>query len=386
VNPWRASRPSGHGNSLTKRTLTHERKENAHNTKVFKNTVNGITFKYVGPSSTATGAIHNRIIAVNNQWRDTAAQLRNEAVLDMIASVKDQKWNAGVMLAESAGVATMVVDAATLIAKTRHLLRHGDFAEAYRRFRKAKPDIEAYPSWRRRYLREGGRDRIVRRAKKIPQGWLYYHFGIKPTVNDIDDAITSFMSRKDQMAYEYGGLARGYAKHTYKDSVTGRLGSSDPEHGTYTISVLYSVRTTCYVKPKPGFTNRLTALGVTNPPEALWNAIPFSWLVDYFSSVGEWLSVLDMGLGWDFETFWSESWREAIDCKFVAASGGGVTYLGQPLPSTLKRKILTRNVRGDLYGPMGSVLPMLKRKGPSAKRIANVLSVLASAFGGGPRQ
>jgi hypothetical protein len=310
-------------------------------------------------------------------------QLRTEAILQALSAVKDQKWNAGVMIAESRGVAQMAMDLMSLVARTRTLIKKGDFRAAYRNFRKAKPDVMSYPAWRRKHWAEVRHVQSVRRASKIPQGWLYYHFGIKPTINDISAMVDDFSRRKAEMAFEYGGIARGYARHTIRQKGNLQLFNYSPcEYGDYEHLVVRSVRVAIGVRPKPSFIGRLSTLGITNPPEALYNGMPFSWLLDYFTSLGDWLSVLDSNVGFIWDTHWTESWRTIYQSKFTPRSGPGVSYKWPVAPDYATRKDVNRVVRGDLYGPMGSILPQMKRKGPSAQQYSNLLSVVSTLFQG----
>lgn len=307
-------------------------------------------------------------------------KLRTEAILEAMAALKDQKMNAGVMLAESKGVADMAVDVLQLITSTRLLIRKGDFEEAYRKFRK-KTNYMSYPAWKRKYFKQVRRDRTVRMANKIPQSWLYYHFGIKPTIDDITAAVDTFSLRKTDLAFGGGGIVRGYAKKTTKKSSLGvQYAHFQAYRGTFTTEELRSVRVAIRVQPKASFLNRLSNLGVTNPPEAIWNAVPFSWFVDYFTTFGEWLGALDAGLGWTFSDAWTESWRTIVSCRFHPESDHAVTYAYPVQDSTLDIKVLKRNVIRTTYGPMGSVLPHFKRKGPSVQQFSNMLSVAAQLF------
>lgn len=42
------------------------------------------------------------------------------------------------------------------------------------------------------------------------------------------------------------------------------------------------------------------ALGLTNPASVAWELVPFSFVVDWFAPVGDWLNALDATLGYSF--------------------------------------------------------------------------------------
>lgn len=378
-NPYRAAKPPGL-RPPTARSLTHERIINGFRDRT---RTSGTPERFVGPGGAASGTLRNHWIGYTTQMDAVNEQLRTEAILQALSAVKDQKWNAGVMLAESRGVATMAMDLMSLVARTRTLLRKGDFRAAYRNFRKAKPDVMSYPAWKRKHWAEVRHVQSVRTASKIPQGWLYYHFGIKPTINDISSAVDDFVRRKAAMAYEYGGIARGYARHTIKQKGNLQLYNYTPcEYGDYDHVIIRSVRVAIGVRPKPSFIGRLSTLGITNPPEAIYNGLPFSWLLDYFTSFGDWLGALDSNVGYIWDTHWTEAWRTTYHSTFNPRTGPGVSYAWPIKPDVCKRKVVNRVVRGDLYGPMGSILPQMKRKGPSVQQYSNLLSVVSTMFSG----
>jgi len=308
--------------------------------------------------------------------------MRAEAILEAMSAVKDQRWNAGVMLAESKGVAEMAEGVLQLIADTRRALLKKEFKKAYTTFRK-QTKYMSYPEWKRKYWAQVRRDKAFDKAGTIPGTWLYYHFGLKPTIDDITDAADDFALRKTDLAFGQGGVVHGYAKKTTKRTSYGYQNAHEQAYsGDFEMTALHSVRVVIRVQPKASFLNKLSSLGVTNPPEAAWNAVPFSWFVDYFTSFGEWLGALDTGLGWEFAETWTESWRTTAKVTFSPRSGNSVFYEWPSQNSVYNLKVLNRIVKKDLYGPMGTVLPHFERKGPSVQRIANALAVAASLFKG----
>lgn len=304
-------------------------------------------------------------------------QLRTEAILEALQAVKDQKWNAGVVVAEMSGVIQMGYDAMNLVVRTRNAIRKAEYGRAYEEFRSKVKKAKPYPTWRRENWQQLRHIKSIRESKHIPTGWLYYHFGIKPTLDDISDGVAAYGSRLADLAYSGALFTKGYAKQTTK--ITENLSRSSYS-GTMEHNVLRSVRVIIGVRPKNFVAGKLSELGVTNPPEAVYNAIPFSWLVDYFTSFGDWLSVLDTSLGWTFDEFWQESWRVVASSVFTPVSSSTVKYGYPTEPGRIDHKNINRKVRGDLYGPMGSILPQFKRRGPSLQQVSNLLSVLSTSM------
>jgi len=150
-------------------------------------------------------------------------------------------------------------------------------------------------------------------------------------------------------------------------------------YGHLEYNMLRSVRVIIGVRPKNYLLAKASELGVTNPVEALWNRAPWSWAVDYFTSFGKWLSVLDTSLGWTWDEKWVESWRVVASSTWTPVSQGKVSFYPVEKGS-IRHKNINRKVRGDLYGPMGSILPQFKRRGPSVQQYSTLFSAFASAM------
>lgn len=376
-NPYRSKKPPGLW-PPTARTLTHDLRINGTGTYRYTNQA-GLRLYTIGVAEGLNDVINSTANYMLPAGLDE--RLRTEAIFDAMSKVKDQQWNAGVMLAEANGVVTMIEDFGNLIIRTRSALRTRRYKQAYREYRQATRS-DSYPLWRRKYeneLRKTKRGRAeLKRKADIPRTWLYYHFGIAPTVNDISTAINQIGMGSVDSPFDMGGYVTGYAKETMKKQAFNG-NSTFGRAGMMYFDTLRSVRVSIRVAPKPTFLNRLSKFGVTNPPEALWNRAPFSWVVDYFTTFGDWVSLLDVGLGWQFADKWTESFRTVRQCKMVYQRSGSYIPIGMK-PATWNYKTINRVVRGDLYGPMGSVLPTLKRRGPSVQKISNLLSVIAGLF------
>lgn len=305
--------------------------------------------------------------------------LRNEALIDALVNLKDQKFNAGVAVAEASGVAGMAVGAMRGISKTRRDFLRGDLRSAYNRFRRSFGG-DSWNSFKRTYG-----DSLSRSEKfsAIPNTWLYYHFGIKPTLSDIHDAHVDWFRRHAVPDRgQFRGTVRGQAKHKVKRTEpwsSSHYCVAEDMH----MEDVQSMRVYLHVSPQNEFLARLAQLGVMNFPEAAWNGIPFSWMVDYFTSMGDWLSVLDAGMGYEFGNT-VESYRRIRRCSayvFTTSQGHGLSSV-QCTPFTSRWTVLDRRVVAELYPPMYRVLPRVKLKGPSVQQFSNVLSVLSGLFSG----
>lgn len=375
-NPWRERKPSGF--SPTPRHLEHTRGISPSGEVRWRG---GVEHRKMGVFSSSVGALANLF----PEFRDRD-RLVNEALIDALTKLKDQNFNAGVAIAEAEGVSRLVHDGAKLIVETFEAVVNHDYKRAYKNFRKAEPRALNYPSWRRKHWDTVRRAESVRTAKQIPEGWLYYHYGIQPTVNDIYAAMNDYSDRAntDPRFKDAWATVEGYRKVELPAT-----GLHESDWIVYDLVGLRraSVKVKLSVFPKNDMAVKLSKLGVTNPAEAYWNRIPFSFVVDYFASFGDWLHVMDAWVGYDFGD-WEEQFRDLKRAVSIASydksQDGTLTHLSLT-KGTFSRKVLDRVVHRGLYGPMASVLPRVKLRGPSLDQTSKLLSLMATSFRKPPR-
>lgn len=130
--------------------------------------------------------------------------------------------------------------------------------------------------------------------KLLREAWLTYSFGIMPTIADVNNlasAVQSFLDKKDRFV-----RLTGTAKTDWISSSTSE--ASFLLRGNVTSVVGYyhklSYRYVAGLKVNVESENDYTAashFGVTlgEIVPALWELTAFSWMADYFSTVGDWL-------------------------------------------------------------------------------------------------
>jgi hypothetical protein len=136
-------------------------------------------------------------------------------------------------------------------------------------------------------------------TKATMQAWLEYRYGWKPLIMDCDTAIVE--AQKLRAKHEFvRSVARAGRTVTHKESknylLTG-LGSwtTLSSYGTaefsgecsVTAGVIYEVNT-----PRSTAERVVTSLGLLpkDVPATVWEIIPFSFVVDWFAGVGNWIS------------------------------------------------------------------------------------------------
>lgn len=151
------------------------------------------------------------------------------------------------------------------------------------------------------------------RASDVAGGYLSYSFGWAPLVSDLMKLLDLQKSIADRVRY-FERLERGSMLR--RDLFNGQLSSVDigeyylwpggaekhltaRKRQTESLHVWYTARAKLH-KPMPGkgardyrSLSKETALGLTMNPANFWDAIPWTWLIDYFLNIGDYLEAQD---------------------------------------------------------------------------------------------
>lgn len=119
--------------------------------------------------------------------------------------------------------------------------------------------------------------------------WLQYHFGWEPLVKDIHASVEILQSKGPS------GLVKGRGSGIDEVQILGWNKWNQEFAGKHRYLMGANVRLT------NGSLYRANALGLINPASVLWEVIPFSFLVDWFIPVGEFLNQWTDFVGLTFE-------------------------------------------------------------------------------------
>ena len=133
-------------------------------------------------------------------------------------------------------------------------------------------------------------------AKYISKAWLTYGFGIAPMIADtkkLSESISDFLLRNDHTVALSGSFSKDWTSGSRQQGViSGAIGTSVSCHATINHKLSYQY--------KGGFNLALSSATNYNAfdhfgirPESLiptfWELMPFSWVADYFATVGDFL-------------------------------------------------------------------------------------------------
>lgn len=277
--------------------------------------------------------------------------MRDQALIKARLAMKQQDVNLGVAFAERKRTADLVTTTATSLVKSLRNLRRGRWRQAWRDLGTSGPEP---------------------RGRSIPQKWLEMQYGWKPLLSDVYGSVDA-LARRDNSDWRVTG----------KGSVRVNLGNAKSiSHNPGYTDVSVRGWKGCFVRidavPENDMLKALSALGVTNPAVIGWELVPFSFMVDWFLPIGQYLDSLDAMLGYGPATCSISSFSKAE--WIVTRSGGESPTLRRAAecsPAYQRRIILSREARTSVPLP---TLPRF-RDGRSLNRMANALSILALTFG-----
>lgn len=257
---------------------------------------------------------------------------------------------------------------------------YGGISEALFGHYNSKRSIALRLELQREYTRTGGRWSLVPRlAKDVSDYWLEWNFGIKPLFNDLKSVYTVLASDKDKKRIK----VTGSDQKDYVVQNLDRTSYSATAAFTYTsahslvlgtLSVSDRITYGCSVGVEPQMISKPKQLGISweSILPSAWEMIPYSFVVDYFTNTGDFITYLS-SLSVSNQGFYRSHLRartEKIDVKMRALPGyqisgdfsGGVRVL-----DTFDR--LTSGI---------TPMPTFEFKTPSLKQAANLVALLTN--------
>lgn len=201
--------------------------------------------------------------------------------------------------------------------------------------------------------------------------WLTWNWGVLPLVGDLD-SLNGFMERFDAFVLKWNSYVDSNTILDFHDTIFDRSWQDAKVDATVNTTSLtlageqytsvgsaqFTAKLHLYVRPRKFdednlFSKKLRALGLDRPLAGLWEATPFSWLVDYITNVGDVIEDFERSLGdiivpYDFvdggystkyNMFYSQEWVQDfyINRGFVRANDSleRSEYHRFPLPESV---------------------------------------------------
>lgn len=223
--------------------------------------------------------------------------------------LKDQKVNFAQFVAEREQLYKMLATNAARIRKAYSHLRHGDFVSA------ASALGLKFALPRGDFLKRFERNQ----SQAVASGWLELQYGWLPLLSDIFGAVEIFNNRN----IEKPPVIVVRSKQSFVDSQTSKW-ASQGKLGFINKQVKRDVTIICHYSSSQQFVKTASELGLTNPIYLAWELLPFSFVVDWFAQVGNFVSSFDAALGTVFHKGCITSFtRKSLNYYIV---GDGIKY------------------------------------------------------------
>lgn len=288
---------------------------------VKRNVTNGTLYEGYGRKTMGTS-----ILAMNNcltwYWSQNTNSAVDAATNGMLNAMSNMKFNAAQAFAERRQTANLLVNSVNRFVTFAVLFRKGKFSEANKILQ-----------GRKRLLYEGTRGpvKFPKDYLKPPSHrefsnlWLEYSYGWRPLVSDVYGAA-------ELLAQAHTGSrplkAVGYGEKRF---VTSSQATSEGLTGKATAEGVSSVRARCFFDISNAALDTLKSTGLSNPLLLAWELIPYSFVVDWFIPVGQYLSAVNATQGLQFKKG-GYTIKGVFDVYSASTSNNSTWTLGSSFP------------------------------------------------------
>lgn len=299
----------------------------------------------------------------DDRWVSALSDVKNSARAKFIASMGSTSQIA-TTIAEWQQTADMMGGKLLAIGRSFNALRRGNVAGAMLALSPTLPSTPQGHRWKKKWAPQ-----IARKGSRAAaNAWLELHFGWVPLAQDIYGAM-DFLQHQKPLGRAEG---RAHKRGTW-DYVASPSGSGYTSQWRGIHDILWACRIGAdwrITNPNLFLANRL---GVLNPVSVAWELVPFSFVVDWFTNVGQFIAQWGDLAGVSIENpYYTVLGRDTCRSSYVV-------YWTFPPPTTLAKenKCVGRScfVERKLGLPdVHLVIPPVKRV--SLTRAATAISLL----------
>lgn len=285
--------------------------------------------------------------------------LRNKAALRLAEKLKQGAPNLAVGLAEHRQTASLLLTNAARIVTAIRSLRRFDLAGVHTALRIRPPSSNTI-----RNAARWSRTSANNRTQIASSYWLEIQYGWKPLLSDVYSSVDYLHGRRDRA-----------------DILRYRVSSSDSTRSSTSVNGVNVSNTTNTARLTANLSLRATAddlaileassLGITNPLLVAWELVPYSFVVDWFIPIGNYLDA------WGVLSLQSFSGSHSIKDTAITTNGG--TYPEPSLGEGSFVEIERTTDKGVFFSRhLGApILSLPTIKNPfSGLRVANALALL----------
>ena len=285
---------------------------------------------YQSDSTTWSENDYQFAFAANPTWDTSLAnELRSKASQKVLDKLKDSSINVAVAFAEREQTLRTVTSTAKAIADTLRNLRNGNFVGAARALG-VTPAKRARRRFNKAYEGAVSPDGL---ANAVTKGWLGLQYGWKPLLQDTYGAAEHLakVNLRGENPNTIIASASGKGSRLFKSTTRSNFviapGFVGEDYLIQNLDASLSITTKVYYSMSSPTVHDLSSLGITNPALVAWELVPYSFVVDWFLPIGNWLSALDATNGLTFLSGYSTSYQTY---RPTTQAIQNLTYPGRP--------------------------------------------------------
>lgn len=272
------------------------------------------------------------------------------ALLQALTKLKDQKVNLGVALAEARQTANLIGSTAQRLSRSITAFRKG--------------------RWKQ------GASELGVSMKKAPSNWLELQYAWKPLLSDVHGSFSE-LARHDPGAFAM--TVKGIQREILRKEIA--VNNNHRYDSMQSLSQMRGQFVRLDFLPGNMFLAALGRAGVTNPLEILWEKVPFSFVADWFSTMGDCISVLDATEGFQFLSGSRTSRRETT-LGVVPLYNGTTRSDGKNILTKFSGHYRTFHLKRYVINELPLVIRPRLKNPISLGHMANGLSLLTTVFSG----
>lgn len=284
-----------------------------------------------------------------------------EAKVKLADQIRGHNWNAGVSLATLPQAVSQIRNAATAGLSMMIAIKRGDIGGATRALGRITGQSN---------VRLSQQAKRCLKANDVSGSYLALQYGILPTIADTYSAVEAIEAGFRSAKLSFKVAASDKIEVGWSGSNPVPLLRVPPQVHKKIVGLR------AHVTSRPWYSD-LTGLGILDPASVLWELTPWSFVVDWFVSVGDYLRTVNTLYGWGAEV-WKSTFIKR-ECFHASKGRIYVSAYNDYEGGSTKRSVITVN---RVLDSLEVELPPFNWAGPlNATRLRNAAALIHGLAG-----
>lgn len=218
--------------------------------------------------------------------------------------------------------------------------------------------------------------------KNVSNDFLAFMFGVKPLVSDAFSAVELLNKLNDEQQTDILVFRTGSSANTENKVITPLI-TVGVKYGEKEVTTVESVKVSYSLRYKivAGTSQGVQKLGLLNPAEILWEAMPWSFVVDWFLPIGSYINSLSADAGLQFlGGTKTVTTRQTVKGRIIYDPSARIENGSQYYSGLITgQKVVETKIRTVLTSAPSPLFPTFKNP-ISAYHLAETLALLSQRF------